>query len=86
MGNISQDSRFAIVIHGGAGTIAKVDLTDQKEAEIRATLQESVLAGHQVLLAGGTSTDAVIAAINVMEDSPLFNAGNGAVFNAAGET
>ena len=60
-------------------------MTDEKEAEIRAALQESVQAGHQVLLAGGTSTDAVIAAINVMEDSPLFNAGNGAVFNAAGK-
>ncbi len=60
-------------------------MTDEKETEIRAALQESVQAGHQVLLAGGTSTDAVIAAINVMEDSPLFNAGNGAVFNAAGK-
>ena len=60
-------------------------MTDEKEAEIRAALQESVQAGHQVLLAGGTSTDAIIAAINVMEDSPLFNAGNGAVFNAAGK-
>ena len=85
MNNISGDSRSAIVIHGGAGTLTREDMTDEKEAEIRATLQESVQAGHQVLLAGGTSTNAVIAAINVMEDSPLFNAGKGAVFNAAGK-
>ncbi len=85
MNSISGDSRSAIVIHGGAGTIARADMTDEKETEIRAALEESVQAGHQVLLAGGTSTNAVIAAINVMEDSPLFNAGNGAVFNAAGK-
>jgi len=85
MDDVTEDSRFAIVIHGGAGTIAKAAMTDEKEAELRATLTDSVRAGHQVLVAGGTSTDAVIAAINVMEDSPLFNAGNGAVFNAAGK-
>ena len=85
MGNLSGNARSAIVIHGGAGTIARTDMTDEKEAEIRATLEASVRAGHEVLSAGGTSTDAVVAAINVMEDSPLFNAGNGAVFNAAGK-
>ena len=85
MSSISGDSPSAIVIHGGAGTIARTDMTDEQEAEIRAKLGESVQAGHQVLLTGGTSTDAVIAAINVMEDSSLFNAGNGAVFNAAGK-
>lgn len=77
-------SQPAIVIHGGAGTIARASMTDEKEAEIRAALQESVQAGHQALIAGESSTRAVIAAINVMEDSPLFNAGNGSVFNAAG--
>jgi len=60
-------------------------MTDELEAEIRATLKTSVQTGHEVLLAGGTGTAAVIAAINVMEDSPLFNAGKGAVFNAAGK-
>ena len=77
-------SQPAIVIHGGAGTIARASMTDQKETEIRAALQESVEAGHRALMAGESSTRAVIAAINVMEDSPLFNAGNGSVFNAAG--
>ena len=74
----------AIVIHGGAGTITRADMTGEKEAEIRAKLQESVQAGYRALMAGESSTRAVIAAINVMEDSPLFNAGNGSVFNAAG--
>ena len=79
------NSKIAIVIHGGAGTIAKASLTAEQEAAIRATLKASVLAGYQALSQGAPSTDAVIAAINVMEDSPLFNAGRGAVFNAAGK-
>ncbi len=78
------DSPFAIVIHGGAGTIARENMTTEKETAIRAVLQASVQAGYQALQAGAASTDAVIAAIRVMEDSPLFNAGKGAVFNAAG--
>jgi beta-aspartyl-peptidase (threonine type) len=85
MNDTVKESPVAIVIHGGAGTIAKADMTDAKEAEIRATLRESVQAGHRALLAGASSSQAVIAAINVMEDSPLFNAGRGAVFNAAGK-
>ena len=79
-----KDSQPAIVIHGGAGTIARASMTGEKEAEIRAALKESVQAGHRALMAGESSTRAIIAAINVMEDSPLFNAGNGSVFNAAG--
>jgi len=85
MSRISVDSEFAIVIHGGAGTIARSDLTAEKEAEIRATLQASVEAGYRALSEGESSTEAVIAAINVMEDSVLFNAGKGAVFNADGK-
>ena len=85
MNTVSADSKFAIVIHGGAGTIARADLTAEKETEIRATLRASVETGYQALLAGESSTEAVVAAINVMEDSVLFNAGKGAVFNAAGK-
>jgi beta-aspartyl-peptidase (threonine type) len=84
MSQESDQSRVAIVIHGGAGTITRASMTKEMDAAIRASLKSSVEAGHAVLLAGGTSTEAVIAAINVMEDSPLFNAGKGAVFNAAG--
>jgi len=84
-GKGSPAAPVAIVIHGGAGTIAREDMTANKETAIRAALQTSVQAGYQALLAGASSTDAVIAAIRVMEDSPLFNAGKGAVFNAAGK-
>ena len=85
MSNVSAESQLAIVIHGGAGTITKASMTDAKEAAIRATLKASIQAGHKALLDGAASTDAVTAAINVMENSPLFNAGKGAVFNAAGK-
>jgi beta-aspartyl-peptidase (threonine type) len=85
MSQTGTNSKTAIVIHGGAGTITRAEMTADKEAEIRNALRESVQAGHQVLRSGGNSTEAVVAAINVMEDSPLFNAGNGSVFNAAGK-
>jgi beta-aspartyl-peptidase (threonine type) len=77
--------RTAIVIHGGAGTISRAELTDEQETAIRLSLKASIQAGYQALQDGAPGTDAVIAAINAMEDSPLFNAGKGAVFNAAGE-
>ena len=71
---------FGIVIHGGAGTILKEYMTPEKEAMYTAALKEAVTAGHQILENGGSSLDAVVAAITIMEDSPLFNAGKGAVF------
>ena len=76
---------FAIVIHGGAGTIKKEFITDEKEKEISNKLQEALDAGYEVLNKGGASLDAVQAAINIMENSPLFNAGKGAVFNSDGK-
>ena len=75
----------AIVIHGGAGTIERDKMSAEIEARYRKTLTEAVSAGHRVLARGGRSQDAVIAAIVVMEDSPLFNAGRGAVFTNEGE-
>ncbi|HSC48598.1 MAG TPA: isoaspartyl peptidase/L-asparaginase [Gammaproteobacteria bacterium] len=81
----AQDHPIAIVIHGGAGTISRKDMPPQLEAEYRATLKQALEAGYAVLKRGGASLDAVQAAIRVMEDSPLFNAGKGAVFDHAGK-
>ena len=75
----------AIVIHGGAGTIQRANMSAEVEAQYRQTLTAAVSAGHQVLVRGGKSQDAVIAAILVMEDSPLFNAARGAVLTNQGE-
>ena len=74
----------AIAIHGGAGTILRANMTDEKERDIRAKLAGSLKAGHDVIKSGGTAIDAVQAAVVVMEESPLFNAGVGAVFTHEG--
>jgi len=71
---------FGLVIHGGAGTILKKNMSDSLENAYHEKLKEAILAGHSILEKGGASMDAVTAAINVMEDSPLFNAAKGAVF------
>jgi beta-aspartyl-peptidase (threonine type) len=73
-----------LVIHGGAGVIAK-DISPEKEKAIRADLQKALEAGFTVLKSGGSSLDAVSKAIVLMEDSPHFNAGKGAVFNHDGK-
>ncbi len=75
---------FGMVIHGGAGTIRRDKMSPQREAEYRAALERALGAGHEVLDAAGSSLDAVEAAIRILEDSPLFNAGKGAVFTSAG--
>ena len=77
-------SPIRLVIHGGAGNITRSKLTKELEQAYTQVLAQSLTAGHAVLEAGGSSIDAVIAAIVVMEDSPLFNAGRGAVFSNAG--
>lgn len=76
---------IAIAVHGGAGTILRENMTPEIEAEYHAALNAALDAGHAVLEKGGDSLDAVMAAVRIMEDSPLFNAGKGAVFNCAGE-
>ena len=75
---------IAIVVHGGAGTIRREDLGAEREAEIRAALGEAARKGRAILEQGGSSLDAVMAAVVVLEDSPHFNAGRGAVYNAEG--
>ena len=79
------EKHFAIVIHGGAGTIKKANMTPEQETAYRQKLQEALNVGYAILENGGTSLDAVQKTINVMEDSPLFNSGKGAVFNSAGK-
>ncbi len=77
-------AEFAIIIHGGAGTILKKNMTPEKEAAYEAKLEEAIRVGYNILKNGGSSLDAVQKTINVMEDSPLFNSGKGAVFTNAG--
>lgn len=76
--------RFFLVIHGGAGTIRRSSMSPEQEAAYRERMTAALKAGYAVLNGGGTSVDAVVAAIEIMEDSPLFNAGKGAVFTHAG--
>ncbi|WP_271423859.1 isoaspartyl peptidase/L-asparaginase family protein [Aequorivita sinensis] len=76
----SKEDVFGIVIHGGAGTILKENMSDSLEAAYKEKLKEAVSIGHEILKNGGTSLEAVTKTINVLEDSPLFNAGKGSVF------
>ncbi len=75
---------WALAIHGGAGVIERQDLSPEQDAAYRASLQRALDAGAAVLEAGGSALEAVEAAVRLMEDDPLFNAGRGAVFTAAG--
>ena len=78
--NAQARPKWTLVIHGGAGIIQKDKVTPEQEAGVRAGLNAALDAGSKVLAAGGTSLDAVEAAIEVLEDDPHFNAGRGAVF------
>lgn len=73
---------ISIAIHGGAGTILKEQMSDELKHSILADLQKSVRAGHEVLVKSGDALDAVVAAVNVLEDSPNFNAGKGSVMTS----
>jgi beta-aspartyl-peptidase (threonine type) len=75
---------FALAIHGGAGTLRRGLMDEARGALYRAGLQASLAAGHDVLAAGGSALDAVSAAVLVLEDDPLFNAGRGASFTSSG--
>ncbi len=74
----------ALVIHGGAGNIYKANIPDSIELLYREKMKEALNAGMEILANGGESIEAVKMAINIMEDSPLFNAGKGAVFTSEG--
>lgn len=82
---VAAKSPLTIVVHGGAGALSKGNYTPEEEAAYRAKLTEALEAGYAVLERGGSSLDAIEAAIVLMEDSPLFNAGKGAVFTRDGK-
>src|SRR5690606_15165047 len=84
--NDMNKKKYVLVIHGGAGTILPGRMTADQEKEYREALKESLLAGYKVLKAKGSSVEAVVAAIKVMEDSPVCNAAKGAVFTHEGKT
>lgn len=77
-------STFSIAIHGGAGTLVKGMMTEEKEKAYKSALSSALEAGYNILSEGGDSLDAVEAAVICLEDSPLFNAGKGSVFTADG--
>lgn len=80
----NEKAPFALVVHGGAGTILKENMTPERENAYRAKLEEALRVGQAILGRGGSALDAVEATITVMENSPLFNAGKGAVFSHEG--
>ncbi|MCJ7453504.1 MAG: isoaspartyl peptidase/L-asparaginase [Steroidobacteraceae bacterium] len=75
----------AIAVHGGAGVIPTAELTPERRQAFHAALEAALRAGFALMEAGGVSLDAVVAAVKVLEDDPLFNAGRGSVFTASGE-
>ena len=79
------EHKWAVVLHGGAGVIERKTMTKEAEAAYRAGLTKAIQAAADVLNRGGSSLDAIEAAIRIMEDDPMFNAGKGAVFTADGK-
>lgn len=77
-------SKYTLALHGGAGTILKQDMTPELEAAYFAGLEDALKAGYAVLEEGGNATNAVKAAVVVLEDNMLFNAGRGSVFTKKG--
>src|SRR5690606_2367945 len=75
-----QKNEFGIILHGGAGTILKEHMSDSLEAAYKEVLEKAIKTGYAILEEGGTSLEAIAETIKIMEDSPLFNAGKGAVF------
>jgi beta-aspartyl-peptidase (threonine type) len=78
-------SRVALVIHGGAGTILREEMSLARETAYRDGLQQALARGWEILKDGGAALDAVEEAVRVMEDNPLFNAGRGSVFTHDGK-
>ncbi len=83
-GEVAKKPQITMVIHGGAGTISRDDMTPERERAYREKLTEALEKGMGILQSGGSALDAVESTIRILEDSPLFNAGKGAVFTADG--
>jgi len=79
------DQKFVLVIHGGAGTILKSQMSPEKEKAYQDGLKQALQEGYRILAAGGSSLNAVEAAVKILENNPLFNAGKGAVFTNEGK-
>jgi len=75
---------IGLVVHGGAGTMERSNMTPEKERDYRGGIERALTAGYQILKDGGSSLDATEAAVRVLEDDPHFNAGKGSVFTSAG--
>jgi len=80
----SNESKFGLAVHGGAGTIDRSKMTPERERDYRAGIERALNAGYEILKRGGSSLDATEAAVRVLEDDPHFNAGKGSVFTDAG--
>ncbi|HLW35327.1 MAG TPA: isoaspartyl peptidase/L-asparaginase [Chthoniobacterales bacterium] len=80
----AKEAKIGLVVHGGAGTMERSKMSAEHEREYRAGIENALRAGWEVLQHGGSALDATEAAVRIFEDNPLFNAGKGAVFNAAG--
>lgn len=83
-GQIAEVPRWSLAIHGGAGVMERANFSPEKARQYNEGLQAALRAGGEVLDRGGTAMDAVGAAVRILEDNPLFNAGRGAVFTAEG--
>jgi beta-aspartyl-peptidase (threonine type) len=81
----SNPGGFGLAVHGGAGTLRRADMDEDQAAAYHAGLRRALAAGREVLAGGGPALDAATAAVAALEDDPLFNAGRGAVFTAAGK-
>jgi len=82
--SVGEKPEWVIAIHGGAGDTSRANLSAEKEAQSRVGLEASLAAGAAILQAGGTGPEAIEAALKVLEDHPLFNAGHGAVLDETG--
>lgn len=83
-GDSSHQQKYVLVVHGGAGTILKKNMSPEQETAYRAGLQEALNTGYKLIQAGKSSLDVVEATVRVLEDNPLFNAGRGSVFTHDG--